>query len=88
VKWCTQSKPLTLRLLEAISPRDPFGEMKGAPYGRHDLRPEQLEPLFVVLEEIAHAHEKTIPLVALNWLLTKDPCILPIPGAKNARQAH
>ena len=66
-----QSKPLTLRLLEAISPRDPFGEMKGAPYGRRDLRPEQLEPLFVVLEEIAHAHEKTIPLVALNWRLTE-----------------
>ncbi len=83
-----QSKPLTLRLIEAISPRDPFGEMKGAPYGRRDLRPEKLEPLFVVLEEIAHAHEKTIPQVALNWLLTKDPCILPIPGAKNARQAH
>jgi aryl-alcohol dehydrogenase-like predicted oxidoreductase len=83
-----QSKPLMLRLIEAISPRDPFGEMKGAPYGRRDLRPEKLEPLFVVLEEISHAHEKTIPQVALNWLLTKDPCILPIPGAKNARQAH
>jgi aryl-alcohol dehydrogenase-like predicted oxidoreductase len=83
-----QSKSLTLRLIEAVSPRDPFGEMKGAPYGRRDLRPEKLEPLFVVLEEIAHAHEKTIPQVALNWLLTKDPCILSIPGAKNARQAR
>lgn len=47
-----------------------------------------MEPLFVVLEEIANAHEKTISQVALSWLLTKDLCILPIPGAKNARQAH
>ncbi|MHB8597759.1 MAG: aldo/keto reductase [Ktedonobacteraceae bacterium] len=83
-----QSKPLTLRLIEAIFPRDPFGEMKGAPYGRRDLRPEKLEPLFVVLEEIAIAHEKTIAQVTLNWLLTKDVCIVPIPGAKNARQVH
>jgi aryl-alcohol dehydrogenase-like predicted oxidoreductase len=83
----SQSKPLMLRLVETIAPRDPFGEMEGASYGRRDLRPMQLEPLFVVLEEIAHAHEKTIPQVALNWLLATDPCILPIPGAKNARQA-
>jgi aryl-alcohol dehydrogenase-like predicted oxidoreductase len=83
----SRAKPLTLRFIEAISPRDPFGEMEGASYGRRDLRQEKLEPLFVVLEEIANAHEKTIPQVAINWLLTKDPCILPIPGAKNARQA-
>ena len=49
---------------------------------------EKIEPLFVLLEEIAHAHEKTIAQVALNWLLTKDECIIPIPGAKNARQAR
>jgi len=61
--------------------------MEGASYGRRDLQQEKLEPLFVVLEEIANAHEKTIPQVAINWLLTKDSCILPIPGAKNARQA-
>lgn len=82
-----QSRSVTLRFIEAISPRDPFGEMKGAPYGRRDLRSEKVEPLFVVLEEIAKAHEKTIAQVALNWLLTKDVCIIPIPGAKNARQA-
>lgn len=51
------------------------------------MRREQLEPLFVVLDEIARAHEKTMAQVALNWLLTRDECIIPIPGAKNARQA-
>ncbi len=83
-----QSRSLTLRIIAAISPEDPFGEMKGASYGRRDLRPETLEPLFVILEEIANAHEKTIAQVALNWLLTKDACIVPIPGAKNARQVR
>jgi aryl-alcohol dehydrogenase-like predicted oxidoreductase len=83
-----QSKSLALRLIEAIAPRDPFGEMKGASYGHRDLRPEKVEPLFAVLEEIANAHEKTIAQVALNWLLTKDACIVPIPGAKNAQQAR
>ena len=24
---------------------------------------------------------------AINWLLAADPCIIPIPGAENARQA-
>ncbi len=52
------------------------------------LQREKIESLFVVLEEIARAHEKTIAQVALNWLLTKDECIIPIPGAKNARQAR
>lgn len=83
-----QPRSFMLRLIDALSPRDPFGEMEGAPYGRRDLRPEKLEPLFMVLEEIARAHEKTIAQVALNWLLTRDPCIIPIPGAKNARQAR
>jgi aryl-alcohol dehydrogenase-like predicted oxidoreductase len=26
--------------------------------------------------------------VALNWLVHRDACIIPIPGAKNARQAN
>ena len=25
--------------------------------------------------------------MVLNWLVTKDECIIPIPGAKNAQQA-
>ena len=81
------SKPLTLRVIETLAPRDPFGERQGASYGRRDLRPETLEPLFVALEEIARTHDKTVAQVALNWLLTTDACIIPIPGAKTTRQA-
>jgi aryl-alcohol dehydrogenase-like predicted oxidoreductase len=51
------------------------------------LEREKLEPLFVVMEKIAKTHEKTIAQVALNWLITTDPRIIPIPGAKNIRQA-
>ncbi len=48
----------------------------------------KMEALFEVMEEAARAHDKTIAQVALNWLLCKDECIIPIPGAKNARQAR
>jgi aryl-alcohol dehydrogenase-like predicted oxidoreductase len=56
--------------------------------GSYTLPQEQWEPLFVVLSEIAHVREKTIAQVALNWLLTSDECIIPIPGARNAQQAR
>ena len=49
---------------------------------------DRLEPLLVVLEEIARTCDKTLAQVALNWLLTKDERIIPIPGAKKARQAR
>jgi aryl-alcohol dehydrogenase-like predicted oxidoreductase len=54
----------------------------------HPVQFDRLEPLFVVLEEIAVARGKTIVQVALNWLLSQDQCIIPIPGAKNAKQAR
>jgi aryl-alcohol dehydrogenase-like predicted oxidoreductase len=47
----------------------------------------KMEPLLQTLESIARAHGKTSGQVALNWLLAKDECIIPIPGAKNMRQA-
>jgi aryl-alcohol dehydrogenase-like predicted oxidoreductase len=47
----------------------------------------KIEPLLQTMEDIATAHSKTIGQVALNWLLSKDECIIPIPGAKNVRQA-
>lgn len=89
------STPFARRLLRSIAPRlDPFGETRGVLpasqrllHGVSDHRPTKLEPLFAAMEEIAHAHEKTIAQVALNWLITKDEHIIPIPGAKNARQA-
>lgn len=47
----------------------------------------KIEPLLQTMEEIAKAHGKTIGQVALNWLILKDELIIPIPGAKNVRQA-
>ncbi len=50
-------------------------------------RRQKMEPLLQTLENVARAHGKTSGQVALNWLLMRDACIIPIPGAKNARQA-
>jgi aryl-alcohol dehydrogenase-like predicted oxidoreductase len=47
----------------------------------------RMNKAIAIEEEIARTHEKPIAQVALNWLLTKDECIIPIPGAKKARQA-
>ncbi|QBD76017.1 aldo/keto reductase [Ktedonosporobacter rubrisoli] len=52
------------------------------------LKQKQLEPLFVVLEEIAQFHGKIIAQVALNWLMSAETLVIPIPGAKNIRQAR
>jgi len=48
---------------------------------------EKLRPLTDTLTMIAAAHEKTVEQTALNWLLSRDPHIIPIPGAKRASQA-
>lgn len=50
-------------------------------------RLRKIGPLLQVMASIAAARDKTISQVALNWLLAKDERIIPIPGAKNARQA-
>jgi aryl-alcohol dehydrogenase-like predicted oxidoreductase len=47
----------------------------------------KIEPLLQTMEDIATTHSKTVGQVALNWLLSKGECIIPIPGAKNVRQA-
>jgi aryl-alcohol dehydrogenase-like predicted oxidoreductase len=49
----------------------------------------RLETLQTTLTDIAQAHRASPSQVALNWLLARDPCIIPIPGAstvKNAKQ--
>ena len=51
------------------------------------LKVDKLESLFQVMENITLKHNATIPQIALNWLLTTDWHILPIPGVKNVRQA-
>ncbi|KAJ3168704.1 hypothetical protein HK101_011609 [Irineochytrium annulatum] len=47
---------------------------------------EELVPLLDVMKEIAEAHGKTLSQIALNWVVCKGA--IPIPGAKNAKQAR
>jgi aryl-alcohol dehydrogenase-like predicted oxidoreductase len=54
-------------------------------YNRNYLA--KIQPLVALLREIGAAHGgKTPGQVALNWVMAKDA--VPIPGAKNARQAQ
>jgi aryl-alcohol dehydrogenase-like predicted oxidoreductase len=46
------------------------------------------EALQTVLTTIAHAHSKSVPQVALNWLLRRDEHIIPIPGATSVRHVQ
>jgi aryl-alcohol dehydrogenase-like predicted oxidoreductase len=41
-----------------------------------------------VLAEVAQAHQATPSQVALNWLLARDPHVIPIPGATKAHHAE
>lgn len=47
----------------------------------------KMEPLIQTMETIGQEHNKTIGQVALNWLLCRDEVVIPIPGARNERQA-
>ena len=47
----------------------------------------KMEPLLQTIETIGRVHDKTIGQVALNWLLCRDEAVIPIPGARNERQA-
>ncbi len=57
----------------------------GKSFGEHNLR--RIEPVVDILREIGAAHDKEPSQVALNWLVTRRG-VLPIPGAKNGRQAR
>ena len=81
------SRPLSLilRATQMMRPQAGFKDrFLTKPLG---LQPDKLEPLFVAMQEVAQAHDATLGQVALNWLLASDPLILPIPGAKNKKQA-
>lgn len=77
--------PLAQGLLSGkYSPQHPPPGLRGRRYGRVLQR---VEPLVTALREIGQAHgAKTPAQVALNWCISKGT--LPIPGAKNARQAE
>ena len=57
----------------------------GKSFGEKNLR--KIEPVVNILREIGEAHDKEPAQVALNWLVTRQNT-LPIPGAKNERQAR
>jgi aryl-alcohol dehydrogenase-like predicted oxidoreductase len=46
------------------------------------------EALQTVLTRVAHARSKSVPQVALNWLLRRDEHIIPIPGATSAHHVQ
>ena len=48
---------------------------------------QKIDPVLAALQSIGEAHGKTQVQVALNWLIAKGN-VVPIPGAKNARQAE
>jgi len=75
---------LTGKYSKSVAPKDSVRE-------RHPFfRPkniEQINGLVKLLEEVGTQHGKSGPQVALNWLLSKDN-VVPIPGAKNPKQAE
>jgi aryl-alcohol dehydrogenase-like predicted oxidoreductase len=46
-----------------------------------------LTPVLNTLRQCAEAHDKTPGQIALNWLMNQEG-VIPIPGAKNAKQAQ
>jgi aryl-alcohol dehydrogenase-like predicted oxidoreductase len=67
------------------TPRQPLPGIRGWRYGRSLL--EKVQPLLGLMVEIGQAHGgKSAGQVALNWVICKGA--LPIPGAKNLRQAQ
>ncbi len=53
-------------------------------YSRKAL--DAIQPVIKLLREIGERYSKTPSQVALRWLI-EDPIVLPIPGAKNGKQA-
>jgi aryl-alcohol dehydrogenase-like predicted oxidoreductase len=53
-------------------------------YNRKAL--EAIQPVLKLLREIGERYSKTPNQVALRWLI-ENPIVLPIPGAKNGKQA-
>jgi aryl-alcohol dehydrogenase-like predicted oxidoreductase len=48
---------------------------------------KRTKTLLALLAEIAAAYDASISQVALNWLLARDPHVIPIPGATKAHHA-
>ncbi len=50
--------------------------------------PDRAAVLRRTLAEVAQAHQASVSQVALNWLLGRDPHVIPIPGASKAAHAR
>lgn len=59
------------------------GRLTAAPIGRG-----RLVKLQTLLADVAKTHRASASQVALNWLLARDPCIIPIPGASRVASAR
>jgi aryl-alcohol dehydrogenase-like predicted oxidoreductase len=67
------------------TPENPPPGIRGRRYRREYLT--RVQPLIALLREIGEARGGVTPAqVALNWVMCKGA--VPIPGAKNARQAE
>jgi aryl-alcohol dehydrogenase-like predicted oxidoreductase len=78
--------PLAMGVLTGkYRPDNPPPGIRGRRYRRQSLA--EIQPLMELLGQIGQAHDaKTPAQVALNWVICKGA--VPIPGAKNARQAE
>jgi aryl-alcohol dehydrogenase-like predicted oxidoreductase len=78
--------PLAMGMLTGkYTPENPPPGVRGRRYGHQLLA--RIQPLIALMREIGQAHGgKTPAQVALNWVICKGA--VPIPGAKNARQAE
>ncbi len=65
----------------------PSGLVRRAGRAFSEKNLKKIEPVVDILREIGQAHDKEPAQVALNWLITQRGT-LPIPGAKNGRQAR
>jgi aryl-alcohol dehydrogenase-like predicted oxidoreductase len=54
-------------------------------FGKKEM--DKVQPVVTLLSEIGAQYFKTPSQVALRWLI-ENPLVLPIPGAKNSRQAE
>jgi aryl-alcohol dehydrogenase-like predicted oxidoreductase len=81
--------PLAQGLLTGKYTPENVNELQGARRIDPRFSPQglkKLAPLLAEIERIAEKYEKTPAQVSLNWLISQGN-VIPIPGAKNAKQA-
>ncbi|HEY7908131.1 MAG TPA: aldo/keto reductase [Thermomicrobiales bacterium] len=79
--------PLVHGLLGEAGPVQVAGPRRFLPAYR-GARLRAIEAMAATLREIARARDRTPAQVALNWLLSKDERIIPIPGTRRASHAR